>query len=547
MIKIKHLIIVLILLFLLFLISLNAFAQQRILVLHSYHQGLEWTDEISESIKIIFSNKDEVKLYFDYLDTKRNYSQKYYDKLISLYREKTRDFDFDAIIVSDNEALNFCIEHREELYAGIPIIFCGVNNFNEDILRNENNIYGVVENIEHEQILDLILKLYPNLEQLIIINDKSWTGNIIREELNAALKGYKEQLNYKIWDSFTVNELQNRLINLDQNSVIYLLVFNRDQNNRFVDYEEGINLIKAASDNPLYGSWDFYLGNGIVGGKLISAEMQGRKAALLAKKIINNNQDINERIVYNNNNYIFDYLELKKHNIKEEQLPKESKIINKPKAFLERNQKILVWILYFLLLIILILLIFFYIKQKEKDKIDKLNIKLEAKVEERTRELRKISITDDLTNLFNRRHILELLEIEIEKANRYNRELSIIMSDIDFFKKINDNYGHQCGDLVLRLISDILKENTRNIDMIGRYGGEEFLIILPETNLEKAYLAAEKLRKKIKKTKIDNLDSDLTISSGVVQFQNELSHQLIKRADDLLYKAKANGRNRVER
>lgn len=547
MIKIKHLIIVLILLFLLFLISLNAFAQQRILVLHSYHQGLEWTDEISESIKIIFSNKDEVKLYFDYLDTKRNYSQKYYDKLISLYREKTRDFDFDAIIVSDNEALNFCIEHREELYAGIPIIFCGVNNFNEDILRNENNIYGVVENIEHEQILDLILKLHPDLEQLIIINDKSWTGNIIREELNAALKGYKEQLNYKIWDSFTVNELQNRLINLDQNSVIYLLVFNRDQNNRFVDYEEGINLIKAASDNPLYGSWDFYLGNGIVGGKLISAEMQGRKAALLAKKIINNNQDINERIVYNNNNYIFDYLELKKHNIKEEQLPKESKIINKPKAFLERNQKILVWILYFLLLIILILLIFFYIKNKEKSKIDKLNIKLEAKVEERTRELRKISITDDLTNLFNRRHILELLEIEIEKANRYNRELSIIMSDIDFFKKINDNYGHQCGDLVLRQISDILKENTRNIDMIGRYGGEEFLIILPETNLEKAYLAAEKLRKKIKETKIDNLDSDLTISSGVVQLQNELSHQLIKRTDDLLYKAKANGRDRIER
>lgn len=382
MIKIKHLIIVLILLFLLFLISLNAFAQQRILVLHSYHQGLEWTDEISESIKKIFSNKDEVKLYFDYLDTKRNYSQKYYDKLISLYREKTRDFDFDAIIVSDNEALNFCIEHREELYAGIPIIFCGVNNFNEDILRNENNIYGVVENIEHEQILDLILKLHPNLEQLIIINDKSWTGNIIREELDAALKGYKEQLNYKIWDSFTVNELQNRLINLDQNSVIYLLVFNRDQNNRFVDYKEGINLIKAASDIPLYGSWDFYLGNGMVGGKLISAEMQGRKAALLAKKIINNNQDINERIVYNNNNYIFDYLELKKHDIKEEQLPKESKIINKPKAFLERNQKILVWILYFLLLIILILLISFYIKNKEKSKIDKLNIKLEAKVEE---------------------------------------------------------------------------------------------------------------------------------------------------------------------
>jgi hypothetical protein len=88
----------------------EVFAQKKILVLHSYHQGLEWTDQISEGIRSVFPYKDEVTIYYEYLDAKRNYSQKYYDKLISLYREKAKVINFDAIIVSDNAAFNFIIE-----------------------------------------------------------------------------------------------------------------------------------------------------------------------------------------------------------------------------------------------------------------------------------------------------------------------------------------------------------------------------------------------------------------------------------------------------
>ena len=547
MIKIKNLFIILILISVFFLITAEVSAEKDILVLHSYHQGLEWTDQISEGIRSVFPYKDEVKIYYEYLDTKRNYSKKYYDKLISLYREKARIIDFDAIIVSDNAAFNFILEYGEELYPKTPVVFCGVNNLNQERLNNHGDICGIVERAEHRQTLNLILKLHPNLNKLIIINDQTLTGRNIKEELKVILKEYQEKLDYEIWDTFTIEELQQRLIEMDRNNVIYLLVLNRDKNGNFISYNQGIDKIKEVSKNPIYGAWDFYLGKGIVGGRLISAQAQGREAALMAKEIINGQNDFCGMIVQNTaNNYLFDYLELQKYDISQAELPAEGRIVNQPEPFLERNYRYLIWGLIFLSAVIVILLIIFYFKYKERQKIEKMNRELEQKVEERTKKLRKMVITDELTNLFNRRRILELLEIELEKASRYKRDLALIMIDLDFFKKINDSFGHQFGDKVLRKISEIMKQNTRNLDLVGRYGGEEFLLILPETNLEKAALVAEKLRQKIKKSDIEGLDFKLTASFGAVQYEGESSQQLIKRADDLLYKAKKEGRDRVE-
>lgn len=547
MIKIKNLILILILISLSFLMTVEASAVKDILVLHSYHQGLEWTDQISEGIRSVFPYKDEVKIYYEYLDTKRNYSQKYYDKLVSLYREKASIINFDVIIVSDNAAFDFILKYGEELYPKTPIIFCGVNNLDKNILKNRQDISGIVEKTEHRETLNLILKLHPDLNKLIIINDQTLTGKNIKAELELILEEYEGQLAYEIWDSFTIAELQEKLAKMDKNNVIYLLVLNRDKNGNFISYNQGIDKIKEVSQNPIYGTWDFYLGKGIVGGKLISAQAQGRQAALMAKKIINTQNYFRSNIVQNTaNNYFFDYWELKKFNISESELPAESRIVNQPEPFWERNYKFLYWGLIFLSAVVVVLLIIFYFKYKEKQKIQKLNRELEVKVDERTKELKKMVITDDLTGLLTRKRILELLEVELEKARRYKRDLSLIMMDLDFFKEINDSYGHQFGDKVLRKIGDILQQNTRNLDLVGRYGGEEFLLILPETDLEKASLAAEKLRQKIKNSEIEGLNLRLTASFGAVQFDGDSSQQLIKRADDFLYKAKAKGRDRVE-
>lgn len=165
-----------------------------------------------------------------------------------------------------------------------------------------------------------------------------------------------------------------------------------------------------------------------------------------------------------------------------------------------------------------------------------------------------MSITDDLTQLFNRRYFHARLEEEIERARRYDHPVSLFMMDIDHFKPVNDNYGHQTGDEVLKVIGSILKSNTRRADIVARYGGEEFVVLLPETEQETARVAAEKIRAAIEGHSFTAPEGPLfhvTASFGVscldVTDPNtaDIAGSIVKEADDAMYQAKETGRNRV--
>ena len=164
-------------------------------------------------------------------------------------------------------------------------------------------------------------------------------------------------------------------------------------------------------------------------------------------------------------------------------------------------------------------------------------------------ELRMLAVTDSLTGLYNRRHFFHLAEHEFKRAVRYGSSLSILMSDIDFFKTVNDNYGHVAGDYVLSMISGIIKKNLRTVDILARFGGEEFIIILPETNINAARGIAERIRLEISESSISFNDNVIktTISMGLASLDKKVVglEDLIKKADDALYCAKNSGRNQV--
>jgi diguanylate cyclase (GGDEF)-like protein/PAS domain S-box-containing protein len=165
------------------------------------------------------------------------------------------------------------------------------------------------------------------------------------------------------------------------------------------------------------------------------------------------------------------------------------------------------------------------------------------RVEEKLREL---SERDPLTMIYNRRKLLELLGIEVEKAKRYSRPLSIIMLDIDHFKKVNDNYGHTTGDIVLKTITNIVGSVIRQVDIFARYGGEEFIVLSPETSIEGALVLAEKIRVAVGQYSYPAV-GNVTISAGVAELLDKDSGAaLITKADEALYVAKKGGRNRVE-
>jgi len=159
-------------------------------------------------------------------------------------------------------------------------------------------------------------------------------------------------------------------------------------------------------------------------------------------------------------------------------------------------------------------------------------------------QMHQMAYTDALTSMINRRGMQQRLESELERARRYNRPFALILADIDHFKKVNDTYGHSVGDQVLREVAGRLAQNLRDSDSLARWGGEEFLILAPETNLHQAHLLAQRLREAISERPISGLV--ITLSLGVACYrQGDSVAGLLSRADEAMYQAKANGRNQV--
>ncbi|MCT7625947.1 sensor domain-containing diguanylate cyclase [Aliarcobacter butzleri] len=179
---------------------------------------------------------------------------------------------------------------------------------------------------------------------------------------------------------------------------------------------------------------------------------------------------------------------------------------------------------------------------------------LEEKVKQRTEELLvknaellRLSITDNLTKLYNRVKLDKSLQEEMNRSLRYNTNFSIILLDIDYFKKVNDNFGHQVGDEVLIESAQVLSKNIRNVDILGRWGGEEFLVICPETKIEDAIKVASHINEAIKLHKFSTYPNTITMSLGVASFNKDIKNidDIILNADKALYQAKEEGRDKV--
>ena len=161
-------------------------------------------------------------------------------------------------------------------------------------------------------------------------------------------------------------------------------------------------------------------------------------------------------------------------------------------------------------------------------------------------QLRRMAFRDGLTGVFNYRAFNDMLDAEWERAERYAGTFSVIMLDVDWFKKINDNFGHQVGDEVLEAVAGILKQSCRRSDLVFRYGGEEVAILMPNTGLDKAGMMAERIRQRVCGIVFDG-DLNVSVSLGVSQYSQGLdAREIVRNADKSLYKAKKNGRNRVE-
>ena len=311
--------------------------EARVLVLHSYHAGQSWAESVMQGVREVFAPEaPAILLHVEYLDTKRNPDPAYLDAFDALLRRKLAGLSFDLLLVSDNDALGLALRYRNELYPEVPIVFCGINNFKPEMLGGHRGITGVTEEPSYRETLELALRFHPQTREVIVVGrDDTLTERLILEDQAKALRSLEDRVRATFWTNLRAEELHARLPQLGEGQIVMLATTLRNQAGRVLSYSESCRLVRAACSVPLYGGWDFFLGKGIVGGRLVSGLRQGRLAAEMGLSILRGADPETLPVVDTdvNNAFMFDHLELSRFSIPDSALPKGSLVINQPPSY----------------------------------------------------------------------------------------------------------------------------------------------------------------------------------------------------------------------
>jgi len=191
---------------------LSADKKKHVLVLHSYHKGQGWNDTITQGIESVFDNTDqEIELHFEYMDTKRIYDEQHLQNLRELYKHKFKNRRFDVIVSSDDHAFNFLLAHHQELFPNTPVVFCGVNDFEDSMLVGHNLITGVVELFDIKSTIDVALQLHPNITQAFIIVDKTLSGTAVKKLVMKTIPYIKDTIKFTFLEDLDMPEILERV------------------------------------------------------------------------------------------------------------------------------------------------------------------------------------------------------------------------------------------------------------------------------------------------------------------------------------------------
>jgi PAS domain S-box-containing protein len=345
---------------------------KRVFVLNSYHQGIPFSDNEMRGINDVFSNSGvNIETYITYMDMKRvPPSPQYFQYLKGMIREGYKGTRFDAVIATDNDALEFLRENRDELFPGVPLVFCGINGFNERMLDGRRDITGTIERTDYAGTIRAGLKLRPATKNIVVVVDNSTTGKAHLSEMMKIRGEFPESLNFTYLSlaDMTMDELAKKLSELNRNDIVLLLHHFMDKNGISHPVSESTSLLAKRSSAPVFITSDNRLGFGVLGGYLISGYSQGESAARMVIRILNGTDVSTIPVSLKSpNQYMFDYNVMRRFGIAEGDLPEGSMIINKPVSALDiyRNELLLI-LCAFIILSGLVLYLLYEIRRRRK-------------------------------------------------------------------------------------------------------------------------------------------------------------------------------------
>jgi PAS domain S-box-containing protein len=333
-------VVVFILLFSVLFAPRNAAAvpSQDILIVHSYHQGFHWTDNMMAGMLAVLQEEAlGAQIHVEYLDAKRYPPETFGPILIETLIRKTSRLKPKVILVSDDAAFDLMLSLRNELFPGVPLVFCGVNNFKDERIAGQIEVTGVVEDFDIKSTIDVILTLHRQVSHLAVISDATETGAINLERFRQVAPAFADRLKFLELYDLSTEELLGKLAKLPPDSIILNLSFFRDRLGQSYSTQNGNKLIAAHAGRAIYSCWDYFLVGDVVGGYMTSGRQQGEEAASMVAAILKGIRANDIPILRTSpNTYMFDYNVMERFGIKRSALPKGSVVLNSQVSMLEQ-------------------------------------------------------------------------------------------------------------------------------------------------------------------------------------------------------------------
>ncbi len=323
---------------LLFISPLQAEEKKNLLVLHSYHSGYEWTDGIHKAIIETLKNEKNLEIYVEYLDLIRKAeSAEYLATLVSFLKDKYKDKKIDVIISVDDNALHLLLKNREVLFNNIPIVFCGVNNFYPEMIKDHKNITGINEKKSIKETVELALKLSKNAKRLGVISGTRLAEISNLNEFKKEVKNIKGKIKIEYLTDIELEEITDRLKEFSDNDIIIYLSYLRSPSGKVYQNKDVLKKISENTKALIFTVSDHMVIEGVVGGKVTYASSQGEEAAKMAISILKGKRANDIPILMESpNKFVFNGDALIRHDIPLIALPKGSTIINKTDKYLKK-------------------------------------------------------------------------------------------------------------------------------------------------------------------------------------------------------------------